>query len=223
MTQNELYHYGVLGMKWGVRKDPKPTGSITKNGKYKASNGVVIGKSKNAGAAIGRKLTTSKVGGALSAVGSMSLNKSQRDRMKKERAALKEYQKVGGDKMLSSKNPEAYIKYTKEKHKRAIKIGAAAAGTTLAVYGGYKISKHLKSKAGRLSYEMGKKYAEEHFFNKADIANPIKYQHLMDAGRQTLQNTDKRTKKVSKSTMEAIKFLRDPNSSIVDGELLRWH
>ena len=111
----------------------------------------------------------------------------------------------------------------KEKRKRAIKIGATAAGTTLAVYGGYKISKHLKSKAGRLSYEMGKKYAEEHFFNKADIANPIKYQHLMDAGRQTLQNTDKRTKKVSKSTIEAIKFLRDPNSSIVDGELLRWY
>ena len=48
------------------------------------------------------------------------------------------------------------------------------------------------------------------------------YQHLMSAGRKTLANTDKRTKKVSKSTIEAIKYLKDPNSMMIDGELLDW-
>lgn len=167
MTQNELYHFGIKGMKWGVKKKYQSAArslggsKFTKNNQNKVSDTDTNNQSKKKG-----------------------LSKNQ---------------------------------------KTAIKVGASVVGTALATYGVYKISKYLKSEAGRRSYEMGKKYAEEHFFSKADIANPIKYEHLIDAGRQTLRNTDERTKKVSKSTIEAIKFLRDPNSSIVDGELLRWH
>ena len=121
------------------------------------------------------------------------------------------------------------------RRKKAIKVGAAVVGTSLAVYGAHKASQYLKSTAGKKSYEAGKRYAEEHFFSKADdTLNDIlsgksgkeslsQFMSLREAGRQTLRNTDKRTKKVSSSTIQAIKYLRDPNSMMVDGDLLRWY
>ena len=98
---DELMHYGVPGMKWGRRKSPTAYGgSITKSGKYRASNGVVIGRSKSKGASISRRLSVTAGGRALAAIGSRSLGSKQKERLKKEQAALKEYYKVGGDKML---------------------------------------------------------------------------------------------------------------------------
>ena len=98
---DELMHYGVPGMKWGRRKSPTAYGgSITKSGKYRASNGVVIARSRNKSAAAMRRFSVSAGGRALAAIGSIGLNSKQKDRMKKEQAALKEYYKVGGDRML---------------------------------------------------------------------------------------------------------------------------
>lgn len=155
MTDNELYHYGVKGMKWGVRRN-------------------------------------------------RSLSK-------------------GNPKKASSNKSEAQAR--SEKIKKAAIIGTAVVGTALAAYGTYKVSKYLKEKAGKLSYESGKKYANEHFFNKMkdstvsyDWRDRENYNALYQAGKQTLQNTDKRTKRVSGSTIEAIKYLRHPESYLVAGD-----
>lgn len=214
---DELTHYGVKGMKWGRRKSPTAYGgSITKSGKYRASNGVVIGRSKSKGVAIGRRLSVTAGGRALAAIGSTGLSAKQKAQMKKEQAALKEYYKVGGDKMLkrtsveggSYAKPEHKAKATKAK--KVAKIGAAVAGTALAAYGAYKVSKVLKDKAASKSYATGKA-AMERWMTVADErgragdwkGNVVAW----ETARQLGAKTDARTDKVRGSTVEAVKYL----------------
>ena len=213
-NSNELYHYGVKGMRWGHRKN-NPTaygGSITSNGKYKASNGVVIAKSRNAGVAAGRRFSTSLAGRALSAVGSAVMSKQQRAQLKKQQDALREYQKVGGDKMLRKQAQEKYRQTDEYKAQRAkvIKAGAVVAGTALAAYGAYKVSKILKDKASTKSYEMGKAAAEKWFKLGRDADNAGKWYEgttYAMVGLETLKKADERTRKVKNSTVEAAKYL----------------
>lgn len=215
-----LCHYGVKGMKWGHRKDPtRYGGTITSNGKYKASNGVVVAKSRNAGVAASRRFSTSLAGRGLAAVGSIGMNEKQKTALKKQQAALREYQKAGGDKMLKN-HAKAEAKAAKKeyhqtdeykaKRARAIKVGAAVAGTALAAYGAYKVSKILKDKASTKSYEAGKA-AMDHWMASIKQASRTgdndRWAISAQMYRETARRADERTKKVGSSTIEAAKYL----------------
>ena len=222
MNNNELYHYGVKGMKWGHRKNYYGSSGD----KYRASNGVTVGAPKNAGVAAFRKVQGSKVGGAAikgiakanTAIYGRGKNKASmkriEDRTRKETDAVREANQAHKQAKKDAKQPMS----TKKK----VAIGTAVVGTALAAYGTYKVSQYIKDKAALKSFEEGKKYAYENFFNKADIANPIKYDSLHKAGRKTLENTDARTKRMKKSTIESIKYLAHPEKYSVDGDLMRW-
>lgn len=209
MTENELYHFGVKGMKWGVHRNRSNLGG---NGSFRTRRLQRAVNANNRDVKSLKSAGYNKEAAAVKAVGD------------KNRAKLAKSQARD----TARNTPEAQAR--REKIKKAAIIGTAVVGTTLAAYGTYKASKYLKEKAGKLSYESGKKYANEHFFNKMkdstvsyDWRDHENYNALYQAGKQTLQNTDKRTKRVSGSTIEAIKYLRHPESYLVDGQLLKLY
>lgn len=48
-SANDLYHHGVLGQKWGVRRYQNKDGSLTKEGKYRQKKELKAYKEKEIG------------------------------------------------------------------------------------------------------------------------------------------------------------------------------
>lgn len=107
--QYELYHFGVKGMKWGVRKRRDVS---------------AVGRAKMA--------------------------------YKQDIRAAKQKQKE------AMNTPEAKAERVKT-IKKGLKIGAAAAGTALAVYGAYKLNKFVKTKNCQIAAQRGYEVAESTF------------------------------------------------------------
>ena len=112
MYNNSLAHYGVLGMRWGVRRYQKKDGSLTSAGKKHYNDG---------------KSGKNEID-----------NKKHRNTRKTS--------------TTDTTDNESEKKGLTDKQKRAIKIGAAAVGTALVAYGGYKLYK----KYGTDIYSIGK-------------------------------------------------------------------
>lgn len=130
MNENELYHFGVKGMKWGVRRNRSSfvstSGPKRLPGTYASDGNGWTAKAKRLPGAIVKK------------------DGYDKSRTPKGVASLTS-QKSGKSKQKAAANtPEA--KARREKIKKAAKVGAAVAGTALAVYGVYKVSKAISNK-----------------------------------------------------------------------------
>ena len=129
MYTNELYHHGVKGQKWGVRHFQN------KDGSYKPG-------------AEGRYDGDGKISRAIKGVKSgLSVRKKNHTLSSENKKLASQNKKlVAQNKKLSDKSKEEKEgkKFElSDRQKKAIKIGAAVAGTALAAYGAKKLYDHI--------------------------------------------------------------------------------
>lgn len=164
-----LYHHGVKGQKWGLRKYQNEDGSLTAAGrehygygqaranmqsakaKYKADQ-KAYSKAFNRATGAGQYIRgLTKKGKAENERRYAELVKTANKASKSEAAYKQAKQEY--------KNSDEY-KARQEKIKKAVKVGAAVAATAVAAYGAYKLSQAVKDKAYQTSYNKGQKFAE---------------------------------------------------------------
>lgn len=152
---NELYHWGVKGMKWGRRK-ARPT--------------PVVG--------------TRRAPAATNA----------------DQIAQREARKA--------------------KVKKAVKIGAAVAGTALAAYGAYKVSKALKNKAYSVAHKRGVEAASKFMDNYKKANNGRdSVKKVGEIGRYLSESNHDYASRSSRTTAAAVKTLLGKNYEMPIGEL----
>lgn len=153
IVNGELYHHGVKGMKWGVRKKRPESAERaalrSAKAKYKAAN-------KEYSRSFDKASARSIAGYSPIKKHRVSNTKRWNDVAKKAEsanAAEKEYK----DAKKAYKNTDEY----KARRVKAIKVGAAVAGTALAAYGAKKFHDYIRSENGKLAEEAGRKAMKE--------------------------------------------------------------
>lgn len=146
---DEMYHYGIKGMRWGVRRYQNEDGSLTSRGVKRYAEAGYAQDSYNrnktrAGKAYDKVTGAHKYAGRIMYdISSDAANKRRAEKYAAEQKAAKE----------ARNTPEA----RKARIKKAVVVGAAAAGTVAAVYGAYKLNQFVKERNCQIAVARGHK------------------------------------------------------------------
>ncbi len=143
MTENELYHHGILGQKWGVRRYQNEDGTLTEVGKKRYLGG--IQKDIDSFKPYAKTGIVSKSGRVVVSPKDVNdtVNALEEVKRRTERKAIKNLnrRRAVEDKITNAANKLKDPEFKK----KAFKVGLAVAGTALAAYGAYKVGSVIKS------------------------------------------------------------------------------
>lgn len=158
-----LMHYGVKGMKWGHRKRYyDSSGNLNARGIKKYARAGYAQDSYNSnktklGKAYDKVTGAHKIGGDIKYnTSSQKANKARAEQYVADQKAKKE----------AANTPEAKA----ARRKKALKVGAAVAGTALAAYGTYKAVQFVKNKNVSIQRDRGEAAAKK-FLDDNKIIN----------------------------------------------------
>ena len=176
MYENELYHHGVKGMRWGHRKSQPVSGSRGRMQSAKADY-------KSAKKTYNKSFNKAYRNSQLHPVTQFATKKGRAKSDALWNQANTDAKRVNSTKSKYKQEKKAYKQTDEYKAKRAkyIKTGAAVAGTALAVYGAYKLNKYVKSTNFKYHQEIGEKIYNDYIKNSklAVRAHTLSYESAM--------------------------------------------
>ena len=146
-NDGELYHFGVKGMKWGVRRNRNTFGTVKGGG----TSAPKLPYTVKGGPSTPKLPYTVKgiSGKAPKPVGVLGNSK-------RGRSTPKPVGDVTTKKELTPEQKTA-------KRKKALKVGAAVVGTALAVYGAKKLNDYVRNKNTEILMRQGKERIDAYF------------------------------------------------------------